>query len=180
MIRWRGLYTLPAMKSDARWMAKLACRILVNALIGGTTFAFVGAFCIGATGGLIGTILDYAGMLGAREEGGFGFLGAFVGAKLGFLSGTIGVIILIITTIHAMPGRLLKPFNIIIGRLILGQILGTMGAFTSFMVFELAKTLVMGRGLAQNINDDLTWILLGAPASMICGAIAGALSKRDT
>ena len=160
-------------------MKILAIRVLANALIGGIAVAFVGAFCVGLAGGFVGTALDYGGFLGAQGETGFGFLGAFAGAEMGALSGIIGAVLFALATVRATPGQILAPLKALIGRVTLGQIFGTSGAFTSFMAFELVKTLINHQGLASNIFDDLVWILYGAPILMICGAIAGALSKRD-
>ena len=168
------------MKSDARWMTKLAGRVLANAIIGGMAFALVGAFCVGLSGGFVGTALDYGGLLGAQGENGFGFPCAFAGAETGALSGIIGAVLFAIATIRAMPGRILAPLNALIGHITWGQIFGTASAFTSFMAFELVKTLINHQGLAPNIFDDLVWILYGAPLLMICGAIAAALTKRDS
>ncbi len=166
------------MKSDARWMTILAGRVLANALVGGITFAFVGALCVGLAGGIIGIALDGWSRTFSPAAG-YGFFGAFIGAKVGAFDGIVGVFLFAIATIRAKPGRLLKPFSALIGRVITGQITGTMGALTSFMIFEFVKTLIISRGFSQNVFDDLLWILFGTPILMICGAIAGALTKRD-
>ena len=168
---------LHAMKNDARWMKVLAVRVVVNAVMGGLWFALIGALCIGLTLGLIGTVADYSGAFGANAES--GFTGAIIGAKIGASSGIAGIVLFAIAAIRAMPGQLLEPFDVLFGRVICGQALGTIGALTSFVAFELAKTSINHRGFTLNSFDDSKWIIYGAPTLMICGAIAGALSKRD-
>lgn len=161
---------------EHRWITKLAARVILNGLAGGALFAVVGAFCIGLAGGIVGTVLDYFSVAG----GGNAFIGAYIGFGLGALSGVCGVIIFGIAAFKIPSHRGLAPLRFLAARVIVGQVVGTIGAVTFFLFVETAKTRALGQPLSQGISEDLLWILFGAPILMICGAIAGALSQRET
>ena len=165
------------MKSDARWMRILASRVLANVIIGGLAFAFVGALCGGAAGSFLTFIVSIAvGEFGIGMA--FGQLTMF-DAVLGFASGIVGAFIFGVAAWRAKPSQLLTPFYELRRRVFLGQMTGTLLACVSFFSFVVIKMNLQNITLGDSIGYDGIYLLLGAPILMICGAIAGALTKRD-
>ena len=165
------------MNRENRWAAKWVARVGWNALAGGALVGIVGAFCIGAAGALVGAV--YARHMGATFLDG-ARVGGYVGVILGAMCGVIGVLIFGVAAFRSAPGRLFAPFLQLRGRVALGQFLGTVDALSFFFAVEWAKSQLQNQSFGQGIAEDLKWIQWGAPALMVCGAIAGALSKRDS
>ena len=163
------------MKSDARWMTKLTGRVLVNAFVGGLAFAFVGALCGGTIGALTGFIHDR--ILGY----GHSYLRIYIegGIMVGILSGIFGSLICGIFAFYESPNLQIRGLIPLVSRIAFGQILGTFCTTTAFFAYELAKHQLVGGRFIFILVQDESIILLGAPALMICGAIAGALWKSD-
>ena len=154
-----------------------AWRVLANALVGGFAVAIVGALCSGAAGSFLTFIISLVtGEFGIGMI--FGKLTVF-GATLGLVSGVIGIFIFAIAAWSAAVGPLLMPFCELKQRVFLGQLLGTLLASASFFVFEFLKSNLQNVAFADELKNEGHYLLLGAPISMICGAIAGALTKRD-
>ena len=156
------------MKSNGQLFSLWIQRILANAFAGGFHFAGVGSAC-----GLL------AGALTGLFHGGWpgGFTGAFFGVPMGLLSGIPGSLIYAVAAARAEPGDALQPMKEIKDRVAIGQLLGTVGAASSFAMVELFRIYAQRITNSQGIDDSLLFMLI-APALMICGAIAGALWKR--
>ena len=67
----------------------------------------------------------------------------------------------------------------VIKRVALGQLLGTVGAISSYLVLAWAIARFNGAPFLGTVEDNLDLAILAAPITMICGAIAGALWKSD-
>ena len=168
---------LHAMKNDARWIAMWAWRVLANALVGGFATAMVGALCGGAVGSFITFVISLLlGEFGIDMI--FGKLTVF-GATLGLASGIVGLFIFAIAAWRATPNHFLMPFRELKRRVFLGQALATLLVCASFVVFEFLKSNLQNISFAAQLINEGHYLLVGAPILMICGAIAGALSKRD-
>ena len=109
----------------------------------------------------------------------------FSGASTGLIVGIlVGVFIYGVATFQTPFGRIFAPISELIGCVAIGQVVGTLGALTFFGAAAVFKTQVQGQSLFNAIAggyDDiyLNIISLGTILLMICGAIAGALTKRD-
>ncbi len=159
-----------------RWAGKLAGRVLCNALAGGVLVAIVGAFCLGIAGASAFAVLDflvYGKVMGGMQHG---FRLSSFGSAIGFV---LGLLIFGIAAVKTPPGRLFAPLQRFVGRVALGQLLGTLGALSFFAVLVVAKAQLQNQSLAKTVSADLIFIAFGVPITMICGAIAGALSKRE-
>ena len=159
-----------------RWMARVAARVLANALAGGVLFALLGALCIGSGGWLTGAIIDFSGVTGEGPV--YARQGAQMGVYLGVVSGVVGVLVFGIAALKAAPGELFAPLRALGGRVALGQVLGTLGAATFFFLFEAVQSHLQSQPFGFKVFGGAILIMFGAPVLMICGAIAGALSKR--
>ena len=159
------------MKSDARWMAKLAP--IANAVVGGFWFAFVGACCGGFGGATMEVLFDISS--GGNLVG----LVIIFGIGYGFASGVMGAFIYAVAAARSQPGQLCQPFHDLQRAVTMGQCVGELGACTSFLAFELLKAEAQNIPFGVGISRDIGYFFFGAPALMICGAIAGALFKRD-
>ena len=95
-----------------------------------------------------------------------------------FVGGLVGATIFGVAAFKAPPGRFYAPIESLVGRVMLGQIAGTLGAISFFGALVAFKMLTQGQSLLDSTDSDLNILFLGTPALMICGAIAGALSKR--
>ena len=173
---WKGNTNI--MKSDARWMKVLSTRVLANAIIGGLLFAIVGALCLGTGGFLLGTALDRAGLGNILIFPHFAAEGADSGVLMGAISGIVGCFIFGIAALRVSP-NFFTPLRNLWARVALGQFMGALSAGATFLLCEYINARVQGQRLSQNVLADLPLITYAAPILMICGAIAGALSKRD-
>ena len=142
-------------------------RVLVNALSGGLAFAIVGAFCGGAMGLLLGLII------------GIGGIGGTIGAAIGAATGVVGILIYAIAVMGEPPGDLFEPFFDITARIAFGQVWGTIAACSTFLAFELVRSLFTDAGFSNNVGDDAPLMMLVAPILMICGATISVIFKRD-
>ena len=167
--------TLGAMKSDALWTMLLLGRVLANALLGGLLCAIFGAFGCAIVGQLAEIIFSFE--LSKNADGihalSFGFIGFVAGL-------TFGTLIFATHAFRAPPGHLFEPFCGIVAGVLCGQFVGALAFSSSFYLIEFARALLTKRFIASLLLEDLIFAYVGAPALMICGAIAGALSKRDT
>ena len=157
-------------------MKNIANRVLLNALIGGLAFAIIGAVCGGAVGATLGFIHDK--ILGYGHS--YLRLYAQGGVMVGVLSGVFGAMICGTFAFYEKPERATNLLIALIGRVAVGQVLGVLGATTAFFAYELVRRQFVDERLIFLITGDEQFLLLGAPALMICGAIAAALTKRDT
>ena len=157
------------------WAAKFVARVVWNALAGGFLFAVVGALCLGAGGWLTGTIIDFSKITGEGPV--YARMGARLGIHSGAVCGVFGVFIFGVAAFRA-PGEFFAPLRALGGRVALGQVLGTLGAASSFFLFEFLVAQLPGQNFALNVFRDAFVLSLAAPVVMLCGAIAGALSKR--
>ncbi len=155
-------------------MARLAGRVVANALVGGLIFAVVAAFCLGLGGALTGWILNPATNSGDH----YALIGAKMGVAQGVVSGVVGALIYAVIAFKTAPGRCFEPLFAGLSWVAAGQIGGVLIAATAFFAVELAKSQLQSRPFDQAVGGDVMFIFLGAPALMVCGAIAGALSKR--
>ena len=165
------------MNSDNRWTAALAARVMGNALAGGVLVGIVGAISLRAAGYVLARLFIVLYQPFSGQNLIDATLLTSTGAGL-FGGGLAGAIIFGIAAFKAAPGRFSEPLRAIIGRVVLGQIVGTVGALSFFFAVGLA--MFRFPTLRQSLIDygDWEWIQYGAPILMICGAIAGALSKR--
>lgn len=164
------------MQSNNNWLGRAVLRAGVNLIVGGIITAIVGALCVGTAGGFLGYLLDLRGTP-ATWDGGFIVLGFIIGAAWGAWSGIVGAIIFGVAASKAKPGRFFAPLALI-KRVALGQLLGTLGALSSYLVFALAVAQFNGDPFIGTVEDHLELAMFGAPITMVCGAIAGALWKR--
>ena len=164
------------MKSDVRWMIFVS-RVLVNAFVGGVATAIVGALCGGAVGSLVTFVVSLlTGEFGVGMI--YGKLTIF-GATLGLVSGIVGPFIFAVAAWRVVPSRFLMPFHKLKWRVFTGQALATLLACASFAVFGILKSNLQNMAFADQIKNEGHFLLVGAPFLMICGAIFGALTKRD-
>ncbi len=147
-------------------------RVVANALAGGLAFAIVGAFCGGSAVFFI-ALFEYGGM----GEG--SFIGVPIGAIVGAVCGIAGIFIHLFPALRAESGEFWEPFFDLTARVSWGQMWGTIAACTAFIVIELVRSQFNNVGFSDNISEDFLIFAFAAPASMICGAIAGAIFKRD-
>ena len=129
---------------------------------------------MGAAGAAIGVILDVASTP-ATWNGGFMMPGAFVGMSLGAWSGILGVIIFGVSAAKAGPGRCIREFTALCARVSLGQFAGTLAALTCYLAMALVISQIKTQPFIGTVEDNADWIVWGAPALMMCGALAGAL-----
>lgn len=159
--------------SNARIFAVWLGRVVANAIAGGLAFAVVGAFCGGIVGVCFGA-LCYSFNVDVMWRS------ARLGAYVGLASGVFGVLIYAIAAFTATPGDLFSPFHSLKKRVCLGQIFGTFLSCASFIVFECGKAALQKITLAQALNsNDAIYFICIAPITMILGAIAGAIFKRE-
>ncbi len=172
------------MKSDARWMRILAFRVLINTIIGSMLTTATGAVLLGNAGASVYAFRTQPiWTVSSRECGSYfcyletGNYGAITGAICGLI---LGLFIFPTVTINEAQMRNgISAFINLCARVVLGQCFGVCCFVLSYFV------IIYGTAQTQNQSfDDLTlghhqWIIYGAPALMICGAIAGALTKRD-
>ena len=162
------------MQTQKQWLGPLASRVVSHGILGGLLTAIVGAVCVGAAGAAIGAILDVASAP-AQWDGGFMMPGAFVGMSLGAWSGILGAIIYGIGAAKAGPGRCIREFTALCARVSLGQFVGTLSALTCYLAFAFVVSQIKTQPFIGTVEDNAELIVWGAPALMMCGALAGAL-----
>ena len=166
------------MSISQSWIAKFAGRILASALIGGFFAAITGALCVGAAGALFGWILDIRSTPPVWDSG-FLFPGAWLGATLGSYSGFVGLIAGAVAAFGGKPKTSIAPPRALLRNIALGQIFGTIGAISSYLLIALAVVQFNGAPFVGTVEDNLELVICGAPIMAFCGAIAGALWKRE-
>ena len=160
-------------EKDSRWVALLIGRVISYALLGGLGAALVGAICIGAAGASIGAIDSSPGTFSGRELVWIGFV---FGVSLGGSGGGIaGVLIFAIQGFRSASRRSFLPPRSLLRSIALGQIVATLGVCSSFFALELVLSQINNQPFYQAVGQHLIWIMFGAPAVMVCGAIAGAI-----
>ncbi len=157
---------------NEHWAAKIAGRVMANAIVGSVIVALIGALCVGAAGALMGWLLDIRSTPPSWDSG-FLFPGAWLGAYLGSYSGLVGAVA---AGVAAFDFKV--PLRALLSRIALGQLLGTLGAVSSYLLLALAIAWTQSQPFTGTVEDNLELIIWGAPAAMIGGAIAGALWKR--
>ncbi len=162
---------------NQHWFTRVAGRVLSSAIIGGVVSAIVGALCVGAAGALFGWLLDIRSTP-ASWDSGFLFPGAWVGMSLGAWSGFVGLIAAGLVAFDMPSRHSFAPLRALLGRVAIGQLLGTLGAISSYLLLAWAIAQTQGQPFVGTVEDNLDLIIWAAPAAMIGGAIAGALWKR--
>ena len=165
------------MSLSQSWIAKFAGRVLANALLGGIFVAITGALCVATSGALFGWILDIRSTP-ATWDGGFMGPGLFLGLSLGAWSGILGALVGGVAASKARPGALLAPLSVL-KRVALGQLLGTLAALSSYLIFALAVAQLNAQPFVGTVEDNLELAIFGVPILMNCGAIVGALWQRE-
>lgn len=111
-------------------------------------------------------------------------VGWLIAAVLGFQRGLVCAILssIFIFGIAAFKENKQTVFDVmreISIRVIVGQFCGTCGAISTFLVVEFCLAHIQNAPFDQSVNEHAPIFLWASPILMICGAIAGALSKRD-
>ena len=166
------------MSLSQHWVLKVFGRVLTNAIVSGVVIAIIGALCVATAGALLGWILDIRSTP-AIWDGGFFGAGLFLGLCLGAWSGILGALVGGVAASKARPGALLAPLSVL-KRVALGQLLGTLAALSSYLIFALAVAQLNAQPFVGTVEDNLDLAICGVPVLMNCGAIAGALWKRDS
>lgn len=164
------------MSFNQPWAAKAAKRIGANIVVGALLTAIVGALCVATAGALLGWILDIRSTPPSWDSGFLG-PGLFIGLFLGAWSGVLGALLGAVAACAARPGALFAPLAIL-KRVALGQLLGTLGALSSYLFYALIIAQTQNQSFVGSVEDNLILALIGVPITMNCGAIAGALWKR--
>ncbi len=99
------------------------------------------------------------------------------GFSLGFF---IGLVLFVIAAARTKPGRTFEPLRAIFWRVAIGIIAGVVGFCSLFLAVEWALSNLAGKSFYIKAVSGSGWLLYGTLVMMICGAIAGALSKRAT
>ena len=159
------------------WAAKAARSIAANLVVGAIITAIVGALCVGAAGALLGGIMDIRSTP-ASWDGGFLGPGLFLGLYLGAWSGILGAMFGGVAALTARADARFASLAIL-KRVALGQLLGTLAALSSYLIFALAIAQLNAQPFVGTVEDNLELAIFGVPILMNCGAIAGALWQRD-
>ena len=157
------------MNSDARWIKVLAWRLVVNTFIGTVAAGIAGELALGLAGISIAAAFAIVPAPWSDE----------LALRAVWFGAASGALIFVIATLKSAPGEIIAPVRALLGRVILGQLAGTLLACSAFLAFEILKAQTQPLSLAKSIGYDafmLTWF---GPPIMACGAIAGALTKRD-
>lgn len=141
--------------------------------------------CAVVGGGIAGAIWDWlsqaadAALNRAPASGTPPHLGASTGINggicLGFL---IGALIFAFAAARAKPGRTFEPLRALFARVAIGFNVGAIGFCSLFLVVVWVRAALTGKSFYVQAIRDIEWFFWGTIALMICGAIAGALSKR--
>lgn len=168
------------MNAERGWKAALLKSVVLNSFAGALLAAIVGAFCGLAVTQII-VWLDEGASVALKMPTDLN-LGLIIRSSMigGFalLAGLLSALIFIVVTVRAQPGQTFAPLQSLVGRVLLGQIVGTIGFCSLFLSVEFARSIGANPPFYTLAMDDLLWLLFGAPVLMLCGAIAGALSKR--
>ena len=171
------------MDSNRRWQIALFKRVLANALVSGILVAIAGLLCGAITGAMAGWIAQAAattvGIPATSMDRSPSIFMASTGAGGLLLGLLVGTPIFAIVAARAQPGRTFEPLRALGGRVIVGLIAGTLGFCSLFLGVEWARATLTSQSFYLVAFEDLKWLFMGVPALMICGAIAGVLSKRD-
>ena len=159
-------------------MLKLAGRVLVNAVIGGVITALMGAACMAAARGIVGAIINHSGKRGGGGGNSAVFACGRLGAIIGLTGGLVGMLIFAVSAARTASLPLFTPLRSLAGRVALGQVVGTLGCATSFLLAAFVISQSQTRPLKLVIFENWLWLCGGAPLLMMCGA--GALTKRDS
>ncbi len=156
------------MKSDARWMTVLAWRVVVNTVVGTLVTAIIGELCVGFAGIFIVWAFSISPdpFSDALAVKGFSF------------NAVAAALIFGIATFKSAPGDIIEPVRALLGRIVLGQIVGTLLVCSAFLAFELLKAQMQPLPIAKSIAYDAFMLEWFGPPIVACCAIAGALTKR--
>ncbi len=146
------------------WPWILAGRVAIHVIVGATVTAIVGALCVGAAGAATVCLLIGECILPN--------LGGIIGLVFGSFGGVAGALIFGIAGATAPPSRFLLPRRALLARVCGGQIGGTLLACSAYATLNIIQ-----RHFGLNPTGDVDGVMFGAPALMICGAIAGALFR---
>ncbi len=150
---------------------------MASAFIGGFFTAITGALCVATAGALFGWMLDIRSTP-PSWDGGFLFPGAWLGATLGSYSGFVGLFAGGVAALGGGPKGSIVPSRALLRNIALGQILGTVSAVSSYLLFALCVAQFNGNSFIGTVEDNLELAIYGVPVSMVCGAIMGAISGR--
>ncbi len=163
------------LQNNGRWIGRILARTLLHALGGGVLAALVGALCTALAGALTGAIVDIGGTP-HRWDQGLIPIGTYFGVVLGGAGGAIvGVVIYAFQGLLRAPDRRLLPTKAALRQVSLGQIGATIGVCAAFFCFEMLFSLSQNQSFSRCVDRHLFWIMFGAPALMMCGAVGGAL-----
>ena len=165
------------MSLSQHWILRVFGRVLTNAIVGGVIIAIIGALCVATAGAFFGWMMDIRSTPPAWNMGFMG-PGAFLGAFLGAWSGFVGALAGAVAALGDNSTRPLATLRALLNRVALGQLLATLGAVSSYLLLALAIAQIKGDPFIGTVEDNLELAIYGAPITMICGAIAGALWKR--
>ena len=170
------------MNDERRWKAALVRRVVLNSFAGGLLTAIVGALCgLGATAMV--SWLDNGANAALKMPSDLNLGSIMMSSLIGgysWIGGLNGALIFIVATVRAKPSQTFAPLQSLIGRVMLGQIVGTIGFCSLFLSVEAARAAIARQSFFPLAMEDMLWLIFGVPILMICGAIAGALSKRGT
>ena len=99
--------------------------------------------------------------------------------SLGAWGGIVGIVAFAMAAWGAAPDRLPLSLRALMARMAMGQLFGTVGAVSSYLLFVYAIAQLRAQPFLGTVEDNLDLIIWGAPTSMLCGAIAGAVFKRE-
>ena len=169
------------MRSERYWQSVLVGRIACNAMVGGLLAGMTATI----SGGVAGAIWDWANAganvaLKIRPMPGISPpSGVMTGLLNGLVVGTlISALVFAVITARAQPGRLFEPTRAFLARVAIGLNAGALGFCSLFLLIEWARTALSGQSFYVQAIIDSGWLFWGTAALMVCGAIAGALSKR--
>ena len=166
------------MSISQHWIFRVFERVLTNAILGGVVAAVTGALCVATAGAFFGWMMDIRSTPPSWDSG-FLFPGAWVGARLGVWSGLIGALAGAVAAWGDNSTRPMATLRALLNRVALGQLLATLGAVSSYLLLALVIAQLNAQPFIDTVEDNLELAIIGVPITMICGAIAGAIWKRD-
>ena len=165
------------MPTTNSWLARAATRLSAHLVCGALVSAIVGALCIGAMGALLGWIMDIDSTPPSWDSG-YLFPGAWLGAYLGCFGGIIGAVAAGAVAFDERARHSWAPLRATLMRVALGQIAGTIGALSCYFLLVMVLVFRRAQPFVGTVEDNLDLMIWGAPMLMICGAIAGTISRR--
>ncbi len=84
-----------------------------------------------------------------------------------------------VATLKSAPGEIIAPVRTLLGRVVLSQIAGTLITGSAFLTFAIVTARFQPLLLVTNVVYNALLPTKFAPPIVVCGAIAGALTKRD-